>query len=93
MSSLLLLLLLLQGTLFGSSFSLDAAGLGDLRGDTLVPGVAVFSRRALPLAAWTNGLEIAGVCLVLLGGELWEPGTLFLGAGKSGEELAVWIST
>jgi hypothetical protein len=50
-----------QGTLFGSSFSLDAAGLGDLRGDTLVPGVAVFSRRALPIAAWTNGLEIAGV--------------------------------
>jgi hypothetical protein len=49
-----------QGTLFGSSFSLEAAGLGDLRGDTLVPGVAVFSRRALPLAAWTNGLEIAG---------------------------------
>ena len=35
-------------------------------------GVAVFSRRALPLAAWTNGLEIAGVkadversCLIL----------------------------
>lgn len=25
-----------------------------------MPGVAVFSRRALPLAAWTNGLEIAG---------------------------------
>jgi len=49
-----------QGSLFGGSFSLDAAGLGDLRGDTLVPGVAVFSRRALPLAAWTNGLEIAG---------------------------------
>ncbi len=24
-------------------------------------GVAVFSRRALPLAAWTNGLEIAAV--------------------------------
>lgn len=27
--------------------------------DTNVPGVAVFSRRAVPLAAWTNGLEIA----------------------------------
>ena len=24
-------------------------------------GVAVFSQRALPLAAWTNGLELAGV--------------------------------
>lgn len=27
--------------------------------DTNVPGVAVFSKRAIPLAAWTNGLEIA----------------------------------
>ena len=24
-------------------------------------GVAVFSQRALPLAAWTNGLELAGL--------------------------------
>lgn len=38
----------------------------------LVAGVAVFSRRALPLAAWTSGLEIAAVkadvqrsCLIL----------------------------
>jgi hypothetical protein len=48
------------GNLFGSSLSLAAAGLADLPKDVLVPGVAVFSRRALPLAAWTNGLEIAG---------------------------------
>jgi hypothetical protein len=47
--------------MFGSSFNLAAAGLGDLPSDILVPGVAVFSRRALPLAAWTNGLEISGV--------------------------------
>lgn len=60
------------GEIFGSSFSLASAGLGDLPSDLLVPGVAVFSRRALPLAAWTNGLEIACVkadvaraCLVL----------------------------
>eukprot|EP00882_Tetradesmus_deserticola_P006731 GHRQ01007084.1.p1 GENE.GHRQ01007084.1~~GHRQ01007084.1.p1 ORF type:complete len:356 (+),score=158.32 GHRQ01007084.1:166-1233(+) len=61
-----------QGDMFGSSFNLAAAGLGDLPSDVLVPGVAVFSRRALPLAAWTNGLEISGVkadversCLIL----------------------------
>uniref|UniRef100_A0A383VNV1 Uncharacterized protein n=1 Tax=Tetradesmus obliquus TaxID=3088 RepID=A0A383VNV1_TETOB len=61
-----------EGDMFGSSFNLAAAGLGDLPGDILVPGVAVFSRRALPLAAWTNGLEISGVkadversCLIL----------------------------
>lgn len=29
--------------------------------DTLVPGVAVYSRRAGPLAAWTAGLELCGV--------------------------------
>lgn len=46
--------------MFGSTFDLSAAGLGDLPADLLVPGVAVFSRRSLPLAAWTNGLEISG---------------------------------
>ena len=30
-----------------------------LNEDTSIPGVAVFSRRAVPLAAWTNGLELA----------------------------------
>lgn len=61
-----------EGNMFGSAFDLNAAGLGDLPSDILVPGVAVFSRRSLPLAAWTNGLEIAGVkadversCLIL----------------------------
>lgn len=52
---------MMQGNLFGAKFSLASAGVDDLPRDTLVPGVAVFSRRALPLAAWTNGLEIAGV--------------------------------
>jgi hypothetical protein len=50
-----------EGDMFGSAFDLAAAGLGDLPSDILVPGVAVFSRRSLPLAAWTNGLEISGV--------------------------------
>jgi len=29
--------------------------------EVLIPGVAVFSQRALPLAAWTNGLELAAL--------------------------------
>ena len=29
--------------------------------DIFVPGVAVFSQRAIPLAAWTNGLDLAGM--------------------------------
>mmetsp|Transcript_8234 Transcript_8234/g.17643 ORF Transcript_8234/g.17643 Transcript_8234/m.17643 type:complete len:377 (-) Transcript_8234:811-1941(-) len=58
--------------MFGSTFSLKSAGVDDLPKDILIPGVAVFSRRSLPLAAWTNGLEIAAVkadvdrsCLIL----------------------------
>eukprot|EP01024_Parvocaulis_polyphysoides_P033374 TRINITY_DN29714_c0_g1_i3.p1 TRINITY_DN29714_c0_g1~~TRINITY_DN29714_c0_g1_i3.p1 ORF type:complete len:377 (+),score=47.74 TRINITY_DN29714_c0_g1_i3:29-1159(+) len=44
---------------FGKSLSLEQAGCGDLSQDTEIPGITVFSRRALPLAAWTNGFEIA----------------------------------
>lgn len=40
--------------------------------DPVVPGVCVFSRRAAPLAGWTNGLELARLeadsgraCLIL----------------------------
>lgn len=61
-----------SGETFGSGFTLQQADAMDVSLDTLIPGVAVFSRRALPLAAWTNGLEIAGVkvdvdrsCLIL----------------------------
>jgi len=48
------------GRAFGST--LDTASLGlDVNDETLVPGVAVYSRRANPMAAWTNGLELAAV--------------------------------
>lgn len=66
----------------------------------LAPGVAVFSRRALPLAAWTNGLEIAAVkadvqrsCLILetgvnqrwrYGG--WKPSPDFVEEAEGWEE-------
>jgi len=63
-----------KGKVFGSTIPLDLAGIDQARleQDPLVPGVAVFSRRALPLAGWTNGLELARMkvendkgCLVL----------------------------
>ncbi|KAF5840459.1 hypothetical protein DUNSADRAFT_16693 [Dunaliella salina] len=61
-----------ESDIFGTTFDLDIAGAGGLPKDILIPGVAVFSRRALPLAAWTSGLEIAAVkadvqrsCLIL----------------------------
>lgn len=45
---------------FGATLDLAAARC-DLPQDTLVPGVAVYSRRADPLAAWTNALDLAAV--------------------------------
>ena len=43
---------------FGESFSLE---LVDLAPDTPVPGLLIFSPRALPMAAWMSGLEMAAV--------------------------------
>lgn len=41
---------------FGEAFPLDLAGISP---DTMVPGILIFSQRALPLAGWMSGLEIA----------------------------------
>lgn len=41
---------------FGEAFSLASAGLDP---DARVPGLIIFSERALPLAAWMSGLELA----------------------------------
>ena len=49
-----------RGNAFGSVLDVESIGL-DVNDDTLVPGVAIYSRRANPLAAWTNGLELAAV--------------------------------
>ncbi|KAM0940319.1 hypothetical protein DsansV1_C18g0148971 [Dioscorea sansibarensis] len=56
---------------FGGSLDLDLLGI-EIEEPTLVPGVAVASARAKPLAAWMNGLEVCSVeadtgraCLIL----------------------------
>jgi hypothetical protein len=49
-----------NGRAFGASLEPSAAGIA-ADDNTLVPGVAVYSRRAAPLAAWTDGLELAAV--------------------------------
>ncbi|MBX2862663.1 MAG: Tab2/Atab2 family RNA-binding protein [Leptolyngbyaceae cyanobacterium MAG.088] len=41
---------------FGEAFPLELAGIGP---DTMVPGILIFSERALPLAGWMSGLELA----------------------------------
>ncbi|EFN56383.1 hypothetical protein CHLNCDRAFT_35116 [Chlorella variabilis] len=48
------------GKAFGATLDLGAMR-QQLAPDTLVPGVAVYSRRADPLAAWTNGLDLSAV--------------------------------
>ncbi|KAG2659702.1 protein TAB2 homolog, chloroplastic-like [Panicum virgatum] len=45
---------------FGAGLDLDLLGF-ELEDSTLVPGVAVESSRAKPLAAWMNGLEICAM--------------------------------
>ncbi|KAL3700678.1 hypothetical protein R1sor_018700 [Riccia sorocarpa] len=60
-----------RGDTFGSSLDLETMGI-DLPPDAMIPGIAVASSRATPLAAWTNALELASIdvdtsrsCLVL----------------------------
>lgn len=48
------------GKAFGSILDIQQLKM-DVNDDTLIPGVAVYSRRANPMAAWTNGLELAAV--------------------------------
>ncbi|CAO2817390.1 unnamed protein product [Amaranthus hypochondriacus] len=56
---------------FGASLDLDLLGI-DIDDKTLIPGLAVASSRAKPLAAWMNGLEVCSIeadtsraCLIL----------------------------
>lgn len=63
-----------KGDNFGSIFDLETLGL-DLPPDAMIPGVAVASQRAVPLAAWTNALELSSIdvelnrsCLILSSG-------------------------
>ena len=41
---------------FGEAFPLDLAGISP---ETKIPGVLIFSNRALPMAGWMSGLELA----------------------------------
>jgi len=41
---------------FGEAFPLDLAGISP---ETKIPGVLIFSNRALPVAGWMSGLELA----------------------------------
>merc|ERR1712170_148114 len=45
---------------FGSTFPFEKT-LDNIELDKLVPGIAVFSKRAIPLSAWTSSLELASI--------------------------------
>ncbi|KAL5543383.1 hypothetical protein UlMin_007167 [Ulmus minor] len=56
---------------FGASLDLDLLGI-EIDDETLIPGLAVATSRAKPLAAWMNGLEVCSIeadvsraCLIL----------------------------
>ena len=75
--------------------SLLSLGLSE---DTKIPGIAVFSRRAVPLAAWTNGLELACMkadidrsCILLETGvrERWKYGA-WRRSPEANEEAQNW---
>ncbi|XP_050210038.1 protein TAB2 homolog, chloroplastic [Mercurialis annua] len=46
--------------MFGASLDLDLLGI-EIDEKTLIPGLAVASSRAKPLAAWMNGLEVGSI--------------------------------
>ncbi|KAK3223942.1 hypothetical protein Dsin_010967 [Dipteronia sinensis] len=45
---------------FGASLDLDLLGI-EIDDETLIPGLAVATSRAQPLAAWMNGLEVCSI--------------------------------
>lgn len=85
------------GDMFGSVLAVGAVGLASLPPDTMVPGVAVASSRATPLAAWTSALELASLrvdpskaCLVLATGvaDTWRYAFYRASAAADGEARA-----
>ncbi|KAL8161759.1 hypothetical protein V2J09_013248 [Rumex salicifolius] len=49
-----------ESIVFGAGLDLDLLGL-EITDKTMIPGVAVASSRAKPLAAWMNGLEVCSI--------------------------------
>lgn len=89
-----------RGSTFGSFFALDTLGL-KLPSNAVIPGVAVASPRATPLAAWTNTLELASLhvdrrkaCVVLSTGctERWLY-AFYRKSRQADQEAEAWQAT
>jgi hypothetical protein len=70
---------------FGESFPLEGMG---VQPDTPIPGLLIFSPRALPLAAWMSGLELAFVHF-----KETEPAQLLLETGADNSWSLVDLTT
>lgn len=73
---------------FGEAFPLD---LVELKPDTRIPGLIIFSSRSRPLAAWMSGLELA--FLKALPKEAIAPSRLILETGASDAWILANLST
>lgn len=82
---------------FGSTFMLSERS-KNINLETFIPGVVMFSRRATPLAASTNGLDLAAItadvdraCLILETGfnQRWRYGS-YLRTALADEEAQAW---
>lgn len=89
----------ISGKAFGELFDPQAQAM-DISDDTLVPGVAIFSRRAGPLAGWTGSLDLSNIkpdkkraCLILETGvnEKWKYAA-FDKTDENLEEAQAWES-
>jgi len=88
-----------EGRAFGEIFDPEAQNLG-VTDDTLIPGIAVFSRRAGPLAGWTGSLDLSNIkpdrkraCLILETGvnNKWKYAS-FEKTEENAEEAQAWES-
>lgn len=70
---------------FGEAFPLELANLSPT---TLIPGLIIYSPRALPLAAWVSGLEVA-----FLTYDRTPPSKLILATGANDNWLLANLST
>mmetsp|Transcript_27737 Transcript_27737/g.58633 ORF Transcript_27737/g.58633 Transcript_27737/m.58633 type:complete len:375 (-) Transcript_27737:47-1171(-) len=88
----------LDGKAFGEIFDPEAQCRMQITDDTLIPGVAIFSRRANPLSGWTASLDLSNLkpdkkraCLVLETGvnNKWKYAA-FEKTEENLEEAAAW---
>lgn len=70
---------------FGEAFPTKLAG---VEGDTLIPGLVIFSSRAMPMAGWMSGLEVSELRV-----EASKPPRLILETGSADSWIIAGLTT